>query len=422
MGSLSYLFPNLSSLCSGWFFWNWRKSFGTAETAIAGFVKQHDLPTGLAAITEIDHLLDLARSEKELDGIWRNDLECFAKRGREYQTWTNWLHWAQAILRREVELAGARRRLSPGSGTRTLRFPADRSVGILRQYDPQGVRLIGPVSSISSYRSWMLEPLRLGLVERHYNHIIGYPDPGMWEFFSLAQGVVVVSEDSPLQLLITENGGWDPSPLPVRELAARPTIPRLAPIDLTFLEELGHDALDGLQIHNTDLIGWGLGPIEHLTGLRCLVLRQQRVADSDLSLLGKHSHLEVVFLGHGAQGVSDNGLKHLEGCTALRTLVLSGTKVTDRGLGYLRGCTEMAELHLNDTKVGAQHLTWITDMRRLQHLELRQTQVGRLGLARLAKLGSLRRLVISSPHLDAADLADLRIALPHCQVSDMSIP
>jgi hypothetical protein len=125
METVSYLLPSLSSLCGEWFSWNWQESFGTVESAIAGFVKHHDLPTGCAAITEIDHLLELARSEKELALFLRRDLLCFVQRGREYQTWTNWLRWVQTVLRREVTLACSRRRLSPGLGTHTLHFPVD---------------------------------------------------------------------------------------------------------------------------------------------------------------------------------------------------------------------------------------------------------------------------------------------------------
>jgi hypothetical protein len=386
--------------------------------AIAGFVKQHDLPTGHAAITEIDRLLDLAQSEKELALFLRRDLLCFVQRGREYQTWTNWLRWVQTILHREVTLARARRRLSSGPGTHTLHFPVVRSVGLLQRHDPPGVRIVKRAFSTARYRSWIQEPQRLQLIEPRGYPAPSYPDPDTWEFFCQAQGSVIVPDDIPLQLIINENGGWDPSPLLVREAWSKVEVPRRAPLDLGFLEELPPDALDGLQISNTDLVGSGLGPIKHLTGLRSLVVHQQKVGDGEISLLTAHSHLEVLGLGRGVEQVSDGGLKFLEGCTALRTLVLNGTKVTDRGLGYLRGCTEMEELHLNDTIVGAQHLTWITDMNRLQRLELRNTHVGRLGLARLAKLGSLRRLIISSPHLDIPDLVELHLALPNCRVSN----
>jgi hypothetical protein len=170
METVSYLLPSLSSLCGEWFSWNWQESFGTVESAIAGFVKHHDLPTGCAAITEIDHLLELARSEKELAFILRHDLLCFVQRGRKYQTWTNWLRWVQTILHREVTLACSRRRLSPGLGTHTLHFPLDRSVGLLQQYYPQGVRIVKRAFSTARYRSWIQEPQRVQLIEPHGHH------------------------------------------------------------------------------------------------------------------------------------------------------------------------------------------------------------------------------------------------------------
>jgi Leucine-rich repeat (LRR) protein len=48
--------------------------------------------------------------------------------------------------------------------------------------------------------------------------------------------------------------------------------------------------------------------------------------------------------------VTDDGLKHLQGLTQLRTLDLSATNVTDAGLKHLQGLTELQILDLNGTK------------------------------------------------------------------------
>ena len=50
-------------------------------------------------------------------------------------------------------------------------------------------------------------------------------------------------------------------------------------------------------------------------------------------------------------GVTDAGLKYLEGLTQLRDLDLGGTKVTDTGLQHLKGLPQLRQLRLFATKV-----------------------------------------------------------------------
>jgi len=52
--------------------------------------------------------------------------------------------------------------------------------------------------------------------------------------------------------------------------------------------------------------------------------------------------------------VSDAGLVHLEGLTNLTTLILNGTPVGDAGLERLKGLTKLTSLGLIETKVTAQ--------------------------------------------------------------------
>ncbi|HUY55121.1 MAG TPA: contact-dependent growth inhibition system immunity protein [Candidatus Nanopelagicaceae bacterium] len=419
MEPLKYRLPNLADLCGEGFFESWQDSFGTADTAIASFVKRRDLPTPLAAAAEIDQLLALMHSEAELIHVLRQDLACFAEPVPEHQTWTNWLRWVQEVLGREVEAALSRRQFVAGPDMRILSFPTDRSVGILRRHDPHGVRQVG--------------------LRGH--HPPSNPFFFVWEFFSVAQGDVVAPEGMPLELLMVENGRWDPSPLPVKEpprlfrmtseqiraladrtaaeiLADNPPPVRPDPIDLAFLEHLAPDALYQLAISDTRLVGDGLKPIQHLWGLRSLELHQQ-VDDRDLALLAEHRRLEALSLGFGSRQVSDSGLRPLQACTEIRVLHLGETQVTDLGMWHLRGCIKLEELNLSHTAVGTEDLAWIEDMRQLWRLDLEHTQVTRAGLARLATLGNLHWLTISSPHITEQDLNALRRALPNCSISQV---
>jgi hypothetical protein len=57
--------------------------------------------------------------------------------------------------------------------------------------------------------------------------------------------------------------------------------------------------------------------------------------------------------------ITDAGLEHLKGLSALQTLYLNDTKVTDTGLACLKGLTRLSNLNFAGTKVieaGAQEL------------------------------------------------------------------
>ena len=60
---------------------------------------------------------------------------------------------------------------------------------------------------------------------------------------------------------------------------------------------------------------------------------------------------EVVGVDLFGSEVTDAGLAHLTGLTALEVLDLEGTQVTDAGLAHLTGLTGLEFLFLDDTQV-----------------------------------------------------------------------
>jgi Leucine-rich repeat (LRR) protein len=138
--------------------------------------------------------------------------------------------------------------------------------------------------------------------------------------------------------------------------------------------------------------------------------------------------------------VTDAGLAHLQGLTALQELYLRGTQVTDAGLAHLRGLTGLLSLNLNDTQVtdaGLAHLqglsglgtlslsgTQVTDaglahlqgLTGLQELSLRLTQVTDAGLEHLQGLTGLEILILNGTQVTDAGLGQFRQALPNCAI------
>ena len=90
--------------------------------------------------------------------------------------------------------------------------------------------------------------------------------------------------------------------------------------------------------------------------------------------------------------ISDAGLAHLKGLTALKRLDLGATQVSDAGMEHLRGLTGLKVLYLGDT------------------------QVSDAGLSHLHELTTLEELYLIDTPVSDAGTADLRAALPNCLI------
>lgn len=212
---------------------------------------------------------------------------------------------SSALVRRGLEALRTQQ-------TRVLRFPPDRSMGIL--YVPR----------------------------RSY-----YEELESWE----ARGNVTVPTEKKLTLDISDEASADLSPFAA-----------LAPDDLQALSlahssvsnvELRHiGKLTGLQeldLHNTQVGDPGLVHLKGLVGLQGLDLWETRVSDAGLVHLRELKNLRILLLS-GSQ-ISDTGLVHLRESTALEELQLLRTRVSDAGLIHLRRLTALRKLHLLENQV-----------------------------------------------------------------------
>jgi len=114
--------------------------------------------------------------------------------------------------------------------------------------------------------------------------------------------------------------------------------------------------------------------------------------------------------------VSDAGLAHLKGLTALEVLYLDHTFVGDAGLAHLKGLTALETLDLDNTQVSDAGLAHLKGLTALERLYLDGTQISDAGLAHLKGLTALERLYLDGTQVSDAGIADLRAALPNCLI------
>ena len=177
----------------------------------------------------------------------------------------------------------------------------------------------------------------------------------------------------------------------------------------------------------TTLTVWGTrvndASLEHLKGLKYLTrlhLDCPQISDAGLEHLKGLTRLTHLFL-LGAR-VSDAGLVHLKGLTQLTLLNLNGTKVTDAGLVHLKGLTKLTRLNLGQAEspgllvsdAGLEHLKGLTN---LTELFLARTTVSDAGLEHLRGLTKLTRLNLKGTKVTAQGIAELKKALPNCDIT-----
>ena len=155
------------------------------------------------------------------------------------------------------------------------------------------------------------------------------------------------------------------------------------------------------------------------------------VTDTDLALLAPFTEwgaLEELRLldDHTADSeVTDAGLAHLAGLTALRVLYIRDTPVTDTDLAYLSGLTtlEGLGLGLGGTQVTDAGLAHLTGLPSLRMLVLYDTEVTAAGLVHFQKMPALSWLELNGGYFSSGlfteeDIVNLREALPNVQIED----
>jgi hypothetical protein len=138
-----------------------------------------------------------------------------------------------------------------------------------------------------------------------------------------------------------------------------------------------------VDLTNTQISDAGLAHLKGLTALEWLSLRHTQVSNAGLAHLKGLTVLETCDLGNTQ--ISDAGLAHLRGLTALKGLALRNTQISDAGLAHLRGSTAMFALFLDNTQISDAGLSHLKDLTALEWVDLQGTQVSDAGVAELQK-------------------------------------
>lgn len=216
---------------------------------------------------------------------------------------------------------------------------------------------------------------------------------------------------------------------------------RVGDLGLSELKYL--DKLQSLYLRNTPVTDAGLAQLKELNRLHNLFLRGTAVSDAGVAhLVG----LPLEFVELDDTQVTDASLELLKGQKALWGLSLNGTAISDAGLAHLGGLKLLRSLQLSRTRIRGDGLQHLSELKMLTEIRLDETQVDDQGIAQLGLLGHLQSVWLSGtkitdaaiPHLKrlaklrslrlmatgvtADGEAQLRSALPACQIMRAPVP
>lgn len=120
------------------------------------------------------------------------------------------------------------------------------------------------------------------------------------------------------------------------------------------------------------------------------------LSEKALSYIGEMHDLQVLDLE--ATMVQNDWLRHLENLP-LQSLILSNTQVTDEGMEHIAKISSLRFLVLRDVSVGNRGMHYLAVMPRLDDLVLGEADVTADGISELARLSSLRSLLVSTVHM-----------------------
>ena len=204
--------------------------------------------------------------------------------------------------------------------------------------------------------------------------------------------------------------------------------------DIAAMWQLRHLELDD----NSGITDEGLAHLTQLRGLQELLLNGTSVTDAGMEHLRRLKQLKL--LGLVGTAVSDQGLVALGDLAALTRLGVAGTRISDAGLPALSNLRKLKTLDINDTiitdvgmaeiakldnlesltlrgaRVGDDGLAELKPLTKLEYLGLAATEITDEGLKRLHALTNLKHLDVTSTQVTAAGIADLKAALPNCEV------
>jgi len=172
-----------------------------------------------------------------------------------------------------------------------------------------------------------------------------------------------------------------------------------------------------IEVLNLDvrgITGTGLVHLKTLQHLHTLHLRGAHVTDASLENLKYLVHLKKLYLARNK--ISDGTIRHLAPLTALEELDLRHTGVTGASLARLKNLPKLRSLDLGNVTITDGHLPTLQEFPALEILDLYDTGITFAGLKHLFRLKQLKKLTVNAREVTEAGEAQLRRALPNCDV------
>lgn len=178
--------------------------------------------------------------------------------------------------------------------------------------------------------------------------------------------------------------------------------------DLSFLDKLPPDALQGLFLGNTQVDDQALGHVARLTGLVWLDVQNQPITDDGAECFEGLTNL--LWLGVHMTGITDAAFAAWGNLARLRLLDLWGcAALTDRAFAGLGCYRELRFLDAGWTQLSDLGLTAIGMLEKLERLDCFGTQVSDSGIGNLLALHQLTEIGLVDCDVSPDGVAKLAI-------------
>jgi hypothetical protein len=183
--------------------------------------------------------------------------------------------------------------------------------------------------------------------------------------------------------------------------------------------KIGYDETDprkpiiALDLERSSMLDAGLRPVGKLKSLRTLnLLGADRLTDQGIKFLEGLPNLEHLDLGQ--IGISSKSLEHIKGLSTLQSLGLSGNPlIDDAALEHLATLKNLRKVNLAHTAITDAGLNHLLELKALNELDLSVNhQISDQGLKRLRGLKKLQTLKVTETAVTEEGVKGLKAVLP----------
>jgi len=311
---------------------------------------------------------------------------------------------------------------------RILRFPEDRSVGLLYRRNPDAnLSIWDGWQELGQARGEIAVPerseRRLDVSERTYENLSSLANLRPDDIHHLVLSCPTLADDdlrhlagltAIRSLTLSSGSSGQTCPMTGDGLSFLKGMTSLRELRILFSqirdESLAHlqplSRLENLTLWNDEQIrGDGFVHLKALSSLRSISLYQVPLEDAGLEALKGMETLASLSLQY--THVTDQGLAHVHGLPALRSLVLPPA-TTDAGLANLSGLPTLEELNISDAKVTDEGLVHLGELPMLRSVRISCRGMDGRGLRHLRDLPRLQQVSLMYRHMNDAGMEGLR--------------